>query len=324
MRSAARSAGEAPRRRVVGYSTGSTPISSRAAAWPAHGRRKRARAGPRGPDRRDPPRAGNGTWVETVRFARATRLARTSAAGGRFSTNARQALPGPRATSAAGRCAGSCAGAPPPDRAPGARERAPSPRVLRSVRPSAARRAARRSRSSRAASSATTSCTRPMRSARSASKRWPVDEQGARVRLADLRHHERADDRRDDAELRLGEAEGRVGGRDDDVGDRAQAHPAPERRALHAGDHRHRTAVDRPRTSPAWPPRPARSRRRTGRSRTASTRRPRRRRRPDPAPASTTPRRASGASVAERLERRPQLADQLRVEGVADLGARRG
>src|SRR5918992_1798207 len=42
-------------------------------------------------------------------------------------------------------------------------------------------------------------------------------EQGPRVRLADLGEHERADDGRDDAKLRLGEPEGRIGGGQHDV-----------------------------------------------------------------------------------------------------------
>ena len=62
--------------------------------------------------------------------------------------------------------------------------------------------------------------------------------------LADLGDDERADDRRQDPEPRLGEPEPgpRLG--DDEVGDGAQAHPATERRAMDARDHRRRTRVD--------------------------------------------------------------------------------
>ena len=149
------------------------------------------------------------------------------------------------------------------------------------------------------------------------------DEQGTRVRLADLRHHERADDRRDDAELRLGEAECRVGRRDDDVGNRAQAHAAPERRALDPRDHRRRTAVD-------------------GREHRVERGRvpfvlldaeADRGSHPVDVGTGTEDRTGPGQHDAaqdvgtlrrELFERCPQLADELRVEGVADVGTVEG
>src|SRR5688572_9495098 len=69
-------------------------------------------------------------------------------------------------------------------------------------------------------------------------------EERAGVRLADLRQHEGADDGRDDAQLRLGEAEDGDGSRQDDVGHRAQAHAAAQRGTLDARDDRHRGGVD--------------------------------------------------------------------------------
>ena len=72
----------------------------------------------------------------------------------------------------------------------------------------------------------------------------PGREEGPRGRLADLGEHERRDDGGDDAELRLGEAEDGAGRREDDVAHRAEAHPAAERGALDARDHRDRARVD--------------------------------------------------------------------------------
>ena len=69
-------------------------------------------------------------------------------------------------------------------------------------------------------------------------------EQRPGMRLADLGDDERGDDRRQDAQARLGEAELRAALGDDDVAHRAQAHPATERRAVDAGDDRHRAAVE--------------------------------------------------------------------------------
>ena len=69
-------------------------------------------------------------------------------------------------------------------------------------------------------------------------------EQGSGVALADLGDDERADDRRQDPEARLGEPEARPALGDDQVGDRAQAGPATERRAVDPGDDRRRAGVD--------------------------------------------------------------------------------
>ena len=63
--------------------------------------------------------------------------------------------------------------------------------------------------------------------------------------LADLRDHERRDDRRQDPQTRLGEPEPRAALGHDEVADRAQPHPAAERGALDAHDERHRAGVDR-------------------------------------------------------------------------------
>jgi len=70
-------------------------------------------------------------------------------------------------------------------------------------------------------------------------------EEGAGVGLADLRDDERADDRRQDPEARLGEPESGPAFGDDDVGHGTQAHPAAERRPMDPGDDRRRAGVDR-------------------------------------------------------------------------------
>ncbi len=64
------------------------------------------------------------------------------------------------------------------------------------------------------------------------------------VGLADLGDDERADDRWQDPQPRLGEAEARPGLGDDHVGNGQQPHPATQRRAVDAGDDRHRAGVD--------------------------------------------------------------------------------
>ena len=69
-------------------------------------------------------------------------------------------------------------------------------------------------------------------------------EQRPGVALADLRDHERADDRRQDPETRLGEPEAGARLRDDEIGHGAQPHPASERRAVDTSDDRCRTRID--------------------------------------------------------------------------------
>src|SRR5207244_8039656 len=70
-------------------------------------------------------------------------------------------------------------------------------------------------------------------------------EESTGMRFADLGDHERRDDRRQDAEPRLGETEPRPRLGDHEVAHRAEAHPTPEGGALDTGDYRHRTRVDR-------------------------------------------------------------------------------
>ena len=98
---------------------------------------------------------------------------------------------------------------------------------------------------SSAASPSTTSWTSPIRWARTASNRRPPGNSARAWRLADLRDDERRDDRRQDPEARLGEPEPRPALGDDQVADRAQPHPAAERRAVDAHDERHGARVDR-------------------------------------------------------------------------------
>ena len=100
-------------------------------------------------------------------------------------------------------------------------------------------------RSTAASRSSATSWTRPIRSAVSASKRSPVRKKRRAAPVADLREHERRDDRGDDPEPHLGEAERRVGRRDDDVRAGDEPGAAAEREALHARDERRRARVDR-------------------------------------------------------------------------------
>ena len=97
---------------------------------------------------------------------------------------------------------------------------------------------------SSAASPSTTSWTSPIRCARRASKRRPP---GNRARACDspifaMTNGEMTAGQ--DPEPRLGEPEPRPRLGDDEVAHRAQAHPAPERRALDARDDRHRARVD--------------------------------------------------------------------------------
>ena len=71
------------------------------------------------------------------------------------------------------------------------------------------------------------------------------DEVAAGRALADLRERERRDHRGDDAELHLGEGEDRVGRRHGDVRAGDEPAAAAECVALHPRDHRHRARVDR-------------------------------------------------------------------------------
>ena len=71
------------------------------------------------------------------------------------------------------------------------------------------------------------------------------EEVAARGPVADPRQHERRDDRGDDPELDLGEAERRVLGRERDVDGRGEAAAAAEAVALDASDDRGRAGVDR-------------------------------------------------------------------------------
>ena len=144
-------------------------------------------------------------------------------------------------------------------------------------------------------------------------------EQRAGVRLADLGDHERADDGRQDPEARLGEPEPRARLGDDHVGDGAQPHPAAERRAVDPGDDRHGTRVDglehvghghRVLLVALGVERHGRPH--PGEVRTGAERRP---------VAGEDDRAELGRAFAgEQGERRPELADQARVEGVVDLG----
>ena len=61
--------------------------------------------------------------------------------------------------------------------------------------------------------------------------------------LTDLGQHERGDDRCQDAELRLREAESRSGHRQDQIGGRAQAHAAAERRTVDTRNDGYRATV---------------------------------------------------------------------------------
>ena len=69
-------------------------------------------------------------------------------------------------------------------------------------------------------------------------------EERPSVRLADLGDHERADHRGQDAEARLRETETRTRLGDYEVTHRAEAHAAAERRAVDAGDDRHRAPIN--------------------------------------------------------------------------------
>ena len=69
-------------------------------------------------------------------------------------------------------------------------------------------------------------------------------EEVAASGLADLRKHERRDDRGDDPQPNLGEAEDRVGPRDGDVRARDEARAAAERVAVHHADDGRRARVD--------------------------------------------------------------------------------
>ncbi len=71
------------------------------------------------------------------------------------------------------------------------------------------------------------------------------EEQRARLRAADAREGERGDRGGHQSEAHLGEAEARVLAREHDVAAAGEPGAAAERRALHAGDHRHGAAVDR-------------------------------------------------------------------------------
>ena len=62
----------------------------------------------------------------------------------------------------------------------------------------------------------------------------PAREQGTGVGFADLRDHERRDDRGKDAQAGLGESEAVAGLGDDQIAHGAQPHPAAERGSLHA------------------------------------------------------------------------------------------
>ena len=168
----------------------------------------------------------------------------------RFSRNARSPSCPSRRGAAAGRCARDARGplAPRPvrpSRCASSRTRALAARAGRSARPRVRSSPSSAStRASSAAPSATTSWTRPIRSARSASKRSPVANSA------------RACDSPIFGSTKVLITAGRMpslvsvnpkvglGAGDDDVGDGAQAHPAAERRAVDAGDDRHRAGVD--------------------------------------------------------------------------------
>ncbi len=69
-------------------------------------------------------------------------------------------------------------------------------------------------------------------------------EQRPGMSLTDARQHERADDRRDEAQLRLGETEGRVSGGQRHVRHAAERHAAAQGGAVDPCDHRHHALVD--------------------------------------------------------------------------------
>ncbi len=93
-------------------------------------------------------------------------------------------------------------------------------------------------RARRARPHGTMSWTRPMRNASAAVKRSADEEVAPRVPRADRLDHVRADRRRDQAELRLGQRERRVVRGDGDVAAGDEADAAAERRAVDAGDRR--------------------------------------------------------------------------------------
>ena len=90
-----------------------------------------------------------------------------------------------------------------------------------------------------------TSCDEPDPQRRLRVEALAGEEEATRRAGADLREHERRDDRGDDPEPHLGEAERRVGRGDDDVRARDEAGAAAERVAVHARDERRRARVDR-------------------------------------------------------------------------------
>ena len=148
-------------------------------------------------------------------------------------------------------------------------------------------------------------------------------EQGPGVRLADLRDHERRDHRGDDPEAGLREAERRSRLGHHDVRDRAQAHPAAQRAALDARDDGDRAVVDGPEHV-------------RGRQRVPLVGRLVERHRGahpgDVRPGAEQRALAGqdhgpellGGLVPQGIERRAQVRDGRRVEGVADLGPSEG
>ena len=174
----------------------------------------------------------------------------------------------------------------------------PRPRISRTIAlaarvavgPDASRSATAASTARSSASSPSTiSWTSPIRAARVASNRRPPGNSARALRLADLGDDERADDRRQDPQPRLGEAEARPG-----LGDHHGRIPpaGPSRRPAPRRGRGRRPAPGRcrwPRTCRPSPSRPARCPRCPATSRRASSRGRRRHRttahrRPGPPP----------------------------------------
>ena len=202
----------------------------------------------------------------------------------------------------------------------GPRGRSPSRPAPPSGRTASTSATAASTAASSAASPSTTSWTSPIRWARMASNRRPP---GNSARACDSPILAITN-----GEITAGRIPRRVsvnpnsrpGLGDDEVGDRAQTHPAAERRALDPGDRPGPGRCRSSRTSRPSPSRPARCPRRRGPSRRASSRCRRRRRTTGRRRRGRRPAARSATRAASAGERRPELGDQRGVERVVDLG----
>ena len=141
-------------------------------------------------------------------------------------------------------------------------------------------------------------------------------------RGADLRQDERRDDRGDDPEPHLREAEHRVRPRDRDVGARDEPGAAAEREARGRSTRPARGTSRSPRASGRGASRPRRSRRRRARSRLAATRRRRRRRTQAPRPSRSTARASPTSANASASSAISAASKALRRSGRASVTRR--